>query len=125
MRKPWSCSASGSAGTLDSTIRKSAVNVLPTVALIAMSAVNVLVSCDGVPVTITMSEVIAAVAGVTPALSTTGGTSDARFLSQICPTVEFGLVNATMHKTDEAVAVADLETLTEIYADIIARVAKT
>jgi len=72
-----------------------------------------------------VSDAIAAVAGVTPALSTTGGTSDARFLSQICPTVEFGLVNATMHKTDEAVAVADLETLTEIYADIIARVAKT
>lgn len=67
---------------------------------------------------------IEAVTGVTPALSTTGGTSDARFLSQLCPTVEFGLVNATMHKTDEAVAVADLEMLTDIYADIIARVTR-
>lgn len=59
---------------------------------------------------------------VTPVLSTTGGTSDARFLSQICPTVEFGLVNATMHKTDEAVAIADLQALVEVYADIIKRV---
>jgi succinyl-diaminopimelate desuccinylase len=69
-----------------------------------------------------ISEAIEKVAGVRPTLSTTGGTSDARFLSQLCPTVEFGLVNATMHKTDEAVAIADLETLTEIYAEIIARV---
>jgi succinyl-diaminopimelate desuccinylase len=61
--------------------------------------------------------------GARPELSTTGGTSDARFLSQLCPTVEFGLLNATMHKLDEAVAVADLEALTAIYADIIARVA--
>ena len=61
--------------------------------------------------------------GIVPELSTTGGTSDARFLSKLCPTVELGLVNATMHKADEAVAVADLLTLTDIYADIIARVA--
>ena len=61
--------------------------------------------------------------GIVPELSTTGGTSDARFLSKLCPTVEFGLVNATMHKADEAVAVEDLRTLTDIYADIIARVA--
>jgi succinyl-diaminopimelate desuccinylase len=61
--------------------------------------------------------------GIVPELSTTGGTSDARFLSQLCPTVEFGLVNATMHKVDEAVAVADLHALTDIYAGIIARAA--
>ncbi len=61
--------------------------------------------------------------GLRPELSTTGGTSDARFLSQLCPVVEFGLVNATMHKLDEAVAVDDLHALTAIYADIIARVA--
>ena len=66
---------------------------------------------------------IADCTGVTPELSTTGGTSDARFLSQLCPTVEFGLVNATMHKVGEAVAVADLETLADIYARVIARVA--
>ena len=56
--------------------------------------------------------------GRSPELSTTGGTSDARFLSALCPTVEFGLLNATMHKVDEAVAVDDLRALTAIYADI-------
>ena len=50
-----------------------------------------------------------------PELSTTGGTSDARFLKDVCPVIEFGLSNATMHKRDEAVAVADLEALARIY----------
>ncbi len=59
------------------------------------------------------------VTGIEPELSTTGGTSDARFLSRICPTVEFGLCNATMHKLDEAVALEDLAALTEIYARIL------
>ena len=57
--------------------------------------------------------------GIVPELSTTGGTSDARFLSALCPTVEFGLLNATMHQLDEAVALEDLRALSEIYADII------
>ncbi|NIJ08203.1 succinyl-diaminopimelate desuccinylase [Sphingomonas vulcanisoli] len=61
------------------------------------------------------------VLGVEPELSTSGGTSDARFLSRIAPTIEFGLPNATMHKLDEAVAVADLEALTETYAEVIRR----
>ena len=56
--------------------------------------------------------------GLKPELSTTGGTSDARFLSALCPVVEFGLLNATMHKLDEAVAIDDLHQLTAIYADI-------
>ena len=51
----------------------------------------------------------------TPALSTSGGTSDARFIKDYCPVVEFGLVGKTMHMVDERVAVADLETLTQIY----------
>ena len=55
----------------------------------------------------------------TPELSTTGGTSDARFIKNMCPVVEFGLVGATMHKVDEHVAVADLEALTDIYEDVI------
>jgi len=53
--------------------------------------------------------------GLRPELSTTGGTSDARFLKDLCPVIEFGLPNATMHKRDEAVAMADLETLVRIY----------
>ena len=56
--------------------------------------------------------------GVVPEASTSGGTSDARFLKDLCPVIEFGLVNATMHKTDEAVAVDDLATLTAIYRRI-------
>jgi succinyl-diaminopimelate desuccinylase len=61
------------------------------------------------------------VTGVEAELSTTGGTSDARFLSRLCPVVEFGLNNATMHKLDEAVAVQDLRALGEIYALIVRR----
>ncbi|HET9629418.1 MAG TPA: succinyl-diaminopimelate desuccinylase [Novosphingobium sp.] len=56
--------------------------------------------------------------GIEPELSTTGGTSDARFLKAVCPVVEFGLCNATMHKRDEAVAVDDLEALARIYARV-------
>ncbi|WP_066703702.1 succinyl-diaminopimelate desuccinylase [Sphingobium amiense] len=61
------------------------------------------------------------VTGVETELSTTGGTSDARFLSRLCPVVEFGLCNATMHKLDEAVAVEDLRDLARIYALVVER----
>ena len=54
-----------------------------------------------------------------PALSTSGGTSDARFIRAYCPVVEFGLVVATSHMVDEHVAVADIEALTEIYGAIL------
>ena len=56
--------------------------------------------------------------GLAPEASTTGGTSDARFLKNLCPVIEFGLCNATMHKRDEAVAVDELETLVRIYRRI-------
>ncbi len=68
-----------------------------------------------------ISGAIREVTGVEPELSTTGGTSDARFLAAWCPVVEFGLCNATMHRLDEAVAVADLAQLTEIYRLIVER----
>jgi succinyl-diaminopimelate desuccinylase len=71
-----------------------------------------------------VSDAILSSTGITPELSTTGGTSDARFLSKLCPVVEFGLINATMHKVDEAVAVEDLRMLTGIYADVIRRALK-
>jgi succinyl-diaminopimelate desuccinylase len=58
---------------------------------------------------------------VSAELSTTGGTSDARFLSKLCPVVEFGLLNATMHKLDEAVAIADLLELEQVYREILKR----
>ena len=66
--------------------------------------------------------VIGAVAEVTgrkPALSTSGGTSDARFIKDYCPVVEFGLVGTTMHATDERVPVADLQKLTAVYRRIL------
>lgn len=56
--------------------------------------------------------------GIDPEASTTGGTSDARFLRSLCPVIEFGLNNATMHKRDEAVAIADLPVLARIYRRI-------
>lgn len=74
------------------------------------------------PLSTILSAAIEANTGISPELSTTGGTSDARFLSALCPVVEFGLLNATMHKLDEAVSVADLYALTDIYADFLARI---
>ncbi len=74
-----------------------------------------------------LSELVAGaiqdITGVEAELSTSGGTSDARFLSRLCPVIEFGLPNATMHKLDEAVALDDLHMLTRIYAEILQRVA--
>jgi succinyl-diaminopimelate desuccinylase len=70
-----------------------------------------------------VSAAVLEVTGRTPELSTTGGTSDARFLRALCPVVEFGLLNATMHKADEAVAIADLERLADIYERVIRRAA--
>jgi succinyl-diaminopimelate desuccinylase len=64
---------------------------------------------------------IAEVTGRTPQLSTTGGTSDARFIKDYCPVLEFGLVGTTMHQVDERTAVADLATLTAVYRKIFDR----
>jgi succinyl-diaminopimelate desuccinylase len=61
------------------------------------------------------------VTGRTPKLSTSGGTSDARFIKDYCPVLEFGLVGQTMHQVDECTPVADLVTLTAVYRRIIER----
>jgi len=63
-------------------------------------------------------DAVKAETGIEPEASTTGGTSDARFLRALCPVIEFGLNNATMHKRDEAVAIADLPVLARIYRRI-------
>ena len=63
--------------------------------------------------------VVEQVTGQRPDLSTTGGTSDARFIAKICPVAEFGLVGQTMHQVDEHVRLEDIETLTEIYFQMI------
>jgi succinyl-diaminopimelate desuccinylase len=64
---------------------------------------------------------IEAVTGRKPDLSTTGGTSDARFIASHCPVIEFGLVGQTMHQIDERASVTDMETLTKIYRGILDR----
>ena len=64
---------------------------------------------------------IHAVTGRTPELSTTGGTSDARFIQAHCPVAEFGLIGATMHKVDERVELADITRLTAIYGGFLDR----
>lgn len=73
------------------------------------------------PFTDLVTEAIAKVTGRKPELSTTGGTSDARFITHYCPVVEFGLVGQTMHQVDERVPVSDLQALTAIYRTIIDR----
>ena len=60
-------------------------------------------------------------AGIEPELSTTGGTSDARFIAAYCPVLEFGLVGESMHKVDEKSAVADLKTLARVYESVLDR----
>ena len=71
------------------------------------------------PFTELVSHAVAEVTGRKPELSTTGGTSDARFIAHYCPVVEFGLVGQTMHAIDERVPIADLRALTTIYRKIV------
>lgn len=73
------------------------------------------------PLTAELGQAIEAVTGRRPELSTSGGTSDARFIKNHCPVVEFGLVGKTMHMANERVALSDLETLTAIYETFVAR----
>ncbi|MDF0578209.1 succinyl-diaminopimelate desuccinylase [Bradyrhizobium yuanmingense] len=81
---------------------------------------NVFVTKPG-PFTDLAVSAIEEVTGRKPELSTSGGTSDARFISFYCPVIEFGLVGQTMHQIDERVPVADLERLTKVYRGILAR----
>ena len=69
--------------------------------------------------TFMIQSIIKKITKIRPKLSTTGGTSDLRFIKAICPGLEFGLVGKTMHKVDEAVSLKDLENLTKIYFNIL------
>jgi succinyl-diaminopimelate desuccinylase len=71
------------------------------------------------PLDALLSEAVHEITGLTPSLETGGGTSDARFIKDYCPVIEFGLSTATIHKADEHVAIADLEQLTAIYRRFI------
>ena len=64
-------------------------------------------------------KIIKKITKINPVFSTTGGTSDARFIKKIAPCLEFGLVNKTMHRVDESVSLADLKKLTNIYKNIL------
>ncbi|MFN9357227.1 MAG: M20/M25/M40 family metallo-hydrolase, partial [Alphaproteobacteria bacterium] len=66
-----------------------------------------------------LSQAIEGVTGSKPEFSTTGGTSDARFIHRHCPVAEIGLAGTTMHKTDECVRLADIEQITRIYEAIL------
>ncbi len=66
-----------------------------------------------------VADAVERVLGTRPEFSTTGGTSDARFIKDHCPVAEFGLVGETMHKVDERAAVGDLEALTEVYKAVL------
>jgi succinyl-diaminopimelate desuccinylase len=81
---------------------------------------NVFVTKPG-PFTDLAVAAIEQVTGRKPELSTSGGTSDARFISSYCPVIEFGLVGQTMHQIDERTPIADLEKLTEIYSALLER----
>ena len=70
-------------------------------------------------ITFMIRDIIKKVTKIKPKLSTTGGTSDARFIKKIAPCLEFGLVGKTMHKVDEAVSLSDLRKLTLIYSNIL------
>jgi len=74
------------------------------------------------PLSALVSDCVKAETNRTPELSTTGGTSDARFIRRLCPVVEFGGVGQTMHKVDERMAVSDLEGLARIYRRILEKV---
>ena len=69
--------------------------------------------------TFMIRDIIKKITKINPQLSTTGGTSDARFIKKIAPCLEFGLVGKTMHKVDEAVSLSDLKKLTLIYSNIL------
>ncbi len=66
-----------------------------------------------------VGESIREVTGRKPVLSTSGGTSDARFIKDVCPVVEFGLISQTMHRTDECVSISELESLSDVYTAIL------
>jgi succinyl-diaminopimelate desuccinylase len=68
-----------------------------------------------------LSNAVQEVTGHNPELSTTGGTSDARFIKDYCPVIEFGLTGETMHKIDENVATADIEKLSRVYERVLER----
>jgi succinyl-diaminopimelate desuccinylase len=103
---------------LEAEIRRIAAEEAPNATVEASISGEAFLTAPGM-LSALVSDAIHSVTGVEASYSTTGGTSDARFLSKIAPTVEFGLCNATMHKLDEAVAVEDVRVLADIYEALL------
>jgi succinyl-diaminopimelate desuccinylase len=103
---------------VEARLQKAAGNRIKARIVWEPSNANVFVTKPG-PFTDLAVAAIAEVTGRKPKLSTSGGTSDARFIKDYCPVLEFGLVGQTMHQVDECAPVADLVTLTAVYRRII------
>jgi succinyl-diaminopimelate desuccinylase len=99
-------------------VRRTAAEAAPGATVEAKISGEAFLTPPG-PIYDIVSAAIEAETGEKPLLSTHGGTSDGRFLTALCPVVDFGLPNATMHKLDEAAAVADIHALQRIYARVI------
>ena len=100
--------------SLDAWLRREIATLAPEFELGVVGNAEAFVTAPGA-LSELLSASVEAETGLRPKLSTTGGTSDARFFPAHCPVIEFGLVGTTMHQTDENVAVADIEGLTRIY----------
>jgi succinyl-diaminopimelate desuccinylase len=103
---------------LVSLVRRTAQSEAPGASVEAMISGEAFLTPPG-PLYALVTRAIREETGIEPVLSTGGGTSDGRFLIALCPVVDFGLPNATMHKLDEAAAVEDLHALKRIYARIV------
>ncbi len=99
-------------------VRRTAEEAAPGATVRALISGEAFLTPPG-PIYEIVSAAIEAETGAKPRLSTHGGTSDGRFLIALCPVVDFGLPNATMHKLDEAAAVEDIRTLARIYLRVI------
>ena len=106
----WADAATGSADDPRATLRYE----------VSFSGTGDVFLTEPGPLVATMAAAVKAETGRTPQLTTGGGTSDARFIKDACPVIEFGLVNASIHQVDEHVPLADLEALTRIYQRFIA-----
>jgi succinyl-diaminopimelate desuccinylase len=105
---------------IDARLQKACGNRIKARIVWEPSNSNVFVTKPG-PFTDLAVAAIEEVTGRRPELSTSGGTSDARFISSYCPVIEFGLVGQTMHAVDERTPVADLEKLTKVYRGVLER----
>src|SRR3954470_9312709 len=105
---------------VETRLTKACVNSIRARIVWKPANTNVFVTKPG-PFTELAVSAIEEVTGRRPELSTSGGTSDARFISSYCPVIEFGLVGQTMHQVDERTPVSDLETLTKIYRGVLDR----